>query len=396
LPEGAVRAAHVWKRFRTARRRMLFRDELERLIGRMRGRSVPGWRWALRDVDFEVDPGEAVGLVGVNGSGKTTLLRLIASVMYPYAGRISTTGRIGALIEVRSGIHPDLTGRENVFLYGSLLGLRRHEVVRRFDDIVGFAELEAAIDRQVKYYSSGMQMRLGFAVAAFLEPDILLVDEVLAVGDAAFQQKCLDRMRALLGQGTTLIFVSHDLAAVEATCSRLLWLREGEVTADGPSRDVLGSYRASIEAAAKATIVASGDVRLVQADLDGSPNRVRTDGPLDVCLLLETSVPVSGSLFIGVSEGPATPIFLLRKDVRLRPGTTEARCRILRLPVPRGRFYVWMGLIDVDRRDVLPWHPVGYFDVQGPDLEASPRGVIRLAPIHVPAEWVVMDISSSD
>ena len=138
-------------------------------------------------------------------------------------------GRIGALIEIRAGIHPNLTGRENVYLTGSLMGLSRKRVSERFDEIVAFAELEDAIDRQVKYYSSGMQMRLGFGVAAFLEPDVLLVDEVLAVGDAAFQQRCLDRMRYVLSQGTTLIFVSHDLAAVEATCTQGIWLHNGEV-----------------------------------------------------------------------------------------------------------------------------------------------------------------------
>ena len=173
------------------------------------------------------EPGEAIGLIGANGSGKTTLLRLVNRVMYPYAGRVSVHGRVGALIEIRAGLHPELRGSENIYFFGSLLGLRRSEFAADFDDIVAFAELEHAIHRQVKFYSSGMQMRLGFAAASFLDPAILLVDEVLAVGDSAFQQRCLARLRGLLIAGTTLVFVSHDLAAVEATCRRAIWLDGG-------------------------------------------------------------------------------------------------------------------------------------------------------------------------
>ena len=189
MPDGTVTANRIWKRFRADRQRMLLRDEIQRLSARLRGEAGRGWRWALRDIDLAAQPGESVGLIGPNGSGKTTLLKILTRVMYPYAGSVEVAGRVSALIEVRAGIHPDLTGRENVFLFGSLLGLSRRDVAKRFDDIVTFAELEGAIDRQVKFYSSGMQMRLGFAVAGFLEPDVLLVDEVLAVGDTAFQQK---------------------------------------------------------------------------------------------------------------------------------------------------------------------------------------------------------------
>ena len=182
---------------------------------------------------MRAEPGEAIGLIGANGSGKTTLLRLVNRVMYPYAGRVSVHGRVGALIEIRAGLHPELRGSENIYFFGSLLGLRRSEIAAHFDDIVAFAELEHAIDRQVKFYSSGMQMRLGFAAASFLDPAILLVDEVLAVGDSAFQQRCLARLRDLLIAGTTLVFVSHDLAAVEATCRRAIWLDAGVVRAEG-------------------------------------------------------------------------------------------------------------------------------------------------------------------
>src|SRR3954447_13748875 len=247
LPDGTLVAEHLWKRFRADRRRMLLRDEMERLL-RSRSDGVKDrHRWVLRDVNVTAQPGESIGLVGSNGSGKSTLLKLFTRVMSPHTGRVTAQGRVGALIEVRAGIQPDLTGRENIFLYGSLLGLGRRNVAKRFDEIVEFAEVEDAIDRQVKFYSSGMQMRLGFAVAAFLEPDVLLVDEVLAVGDASFQQRCLERMRHVLSQGTTLLYVSHDMASVESLCRRAVWLDDGIIRATGPTADVLASYRVGLE-----------------------------------------------------------------------------------------------------------------------------------------------------
>ncbi|HEV7163456.1 MAG TPA: ABC transporter ATP-binding protein, partial [Solirubrobacteraceae bacterium] len=194
-------------------------DRLAVFGDRLRSRQGESWRWALNDISLRAEPGESWALVGANGAGKSTLLKIISRVMYQTAGKLEMAGRVGALIEVRAGLTPLLTGRENIYLTGSIMGLKRRDVARRFDEIVAFAELERAVDRQVKYYSSGMQMRLGFAVAAHLQPDILLVDEVLAVGDASFQQRCLDQIRAVLNEGTTLLFVSHDLAAVEASCT---------------------------------------------------------------------------------------------------------------------------------------------------------------------------------
>jgi ABC-type polysaccharide/polyol phosphate transport system ATPase subunit len=387
LPNGSIVADRVWKRFRGDRRRMLLRDELQRLrpgsggVGR-------GWRWALRDVDLVAEPGESIGLVGANGSGKTTLLKILTRVMYPYAGSVEVQGRVGALIEVRAGIHPDLTGRENVFLFGSLLGLSRRDVGRRFDEIVAFAELEQAIDRQVKFYSSGMQMRLGFAVAGFLQPEVLLVDEVLAVGDAAFQQKSLDRMRFMLHQGTTLVFVSHDLAAVEAACARSIWLRDGLIVEDGPVRDVLSAYRRSIEEGAELAPQTDGLVRLLKAEVMG-PDRglPRSHEPLDLSLTVSSSEPRAATVCIGVSEGPATPIFLVRRELHLVAGDTTIRCSIPNLPLPRGRYFVWLAAFDTV--DLLAWQPATRFDVSGPDLDPPPRAVVRLSPVHSEAKWSV-------
>jgi ABC-type polysaccharide/polyol phosphate transport system ATPase subunit len=388
LPRGSIHSEHLWKRFRADRRRKLLRDNVDLLWARIRGRTHRGWRWALRDVGFVAEPGESIALIGPNGSGKTTLLKILARVMYPYAGRLEVSGRVGALIEVRAGIHQDLSGRENVYLYGSLLGLRRKQVAKRFDEIVAFSELEDAIDRQVKFYSQGMQMRLGFAVAAFLEPDVLLVDEVLAVGDATFQQKCLDRMRTVLTQGTTLVFVSHDLAAVEATCNRGLWLDQGVVASEGPVRDILRSYRQSVEERAVSTFQAQGLVKLVKVEMSGlNGEGPRTEGPLNVTLSVESPENRSGILYLGVSEGTPSPIFLLRRDLYLRSGETDVRCTVPRIPLPRGRFYLWAGIFLGRAHELLPWHPVAHFDVSGPDLDDGPRAIARLAPIHVPAEW---------
>ena len=390
MRSGEIVATQVWKRFRADRHRLLLRDRTQWLRDRILGRSERSrWRWALRDVNLTAEPGESIGLIGANGSGKTTMLRLLARVMYPHAGSIKVTGRVGALIEVRAGIHPDLTGGENVYLYGSLLGLSRRDVARRFDDIVHFAELEDAINRQVKFYSSGMQMRLGFSIAAFMEPDVLLVDEVLAVGDAQFQQKCLDRIRSALAQGTTVVFVSHDLQAVESICERAVWLRDGVVEADGPVRDVLGGYRRTVEEAAEISAPAFGFMGLLRSEVhgaDGGPPR--TQEPMEVQLVIESPEPRLANLHLGVSEGPATPIFVLGHETFLPAGETKLRCRIPHLPLPRGRFYLWFGIFE-HSGDLLGWHPVSQFDVLGPDLSPTPRGVVRLSPIELAPTWEV-------
>jgi lipopolysaccharide transport system ATP-binding protein len=198
--------------------------------------------WALKDVSFDVRPGETVGFVGRNGAGKSTLLKILSRVTKPTSGEAALYGRVGSLLEVGTGFHPDLTGRENVFLNGAILGMRREEIARKFDEIVAFSELEQFIDTAVKFYSSGMYVRLAFSVAAHLEPEILIMDEVLAVGDAAFQQKCLDKMNDIRREGRTIFFVSHDTSAVTRLCRRALFLERGRVVADGPSHEVVSEY----------------------------------------------------------------------------------------------------------------------------------------------------------
>jgi lipopolysaccharide transport system ATP-binding protein len=213
--------------------------------GGLWSRVVPRYQefWALRDVSFSVTRGEALGIIGPNGAGKSTLLKLLSEITAPTAGEIRLYGRLAALIEIGSGFHPELTGRENVFLSGSIFGMRRAEIHAKLQQIIDFAGVGDFIDAPVKWFSSGMYVRLGFAIAAHLDPQILLVDEALAVGDAEFQQKCYERIDALRAAGTTIIFISHDLCSVERLCHRALLMQQGRVTASGAVDTVIAQYR---------------------------------------------------------------------------------------------------------------------------------------------------------
>jgi ABC-type polysaccharide/polyol phosphate transport system ATPase subunit len=243
-PEGTIRAEQLWKRFRADPRRHGREPNWRDLILHSRSWSPRGhYRWALRDLSFVVDPGEAVGVIGVNGSGKSTLLKILTGTMDPTAGRLDVEGRVGALIELQAGLHPELSGRENAIAYGSLLGLSRKRVRAGLDEVIEFAGVGGAVDRLVKFYSTGMKLRLGFAIAAHLEAPVLLVDEVLAVADADFQRRALDRLAVLRDAGATVVLVSHDLEVIEALCPRVVQLEEGKVVGDGPAGSVLAAYR---------------------------------------------------------------------------------------------------------------------------------------------------------
>ena len=198
--------------------------------------------WALRGVSFSVEEGEVVGIIGGNGAGKSTLLKILSRITPPTRGAVDIRGRVSSLLEVGTGFHPELTGRENVFLNGTILGMRHKEVAQKFDEIVAFSEVEKFLDTPVKRYSSGMRVRLAFAVAAHLEPEVLIVDEVLAVGDAAFQQKCMNKMQDVGREGRTVLFVSHNMPAVTALCDRVVWLKQGRKVAEGPAQDIVGEY----------------------------------------------------------------------------------------------------------------------------------------------------------
>lgn len=244
--------------------------------------------WALRDLTFSVPEGQVVGIIGRNGAGKSTLLKILSRITHPTSGSIRVRGRVASLLEVGTGFHEELTGRENVFLNGSILGMKRREIERRFDAIVEFSGVEQFIDTPIKRFSSGMRLRLGFAVAAHLDPDVLVVDEVLAVGDAGFQKKCIAAMADLQTGGRTVMFVSHNMAAVENLCSRGIWIDKGQLRMDGPSKEVikayLSTYAGEESRGTELTVegrTGSGEMRYTNIELlapDGSPSPIIQSG----------------------------------------------------------------------------------------------------------------------
>ncbi|HOM19015.1 MAG TPA: ABC transporter ATP-binding protein, partial [Thermoguttaceae bacterium] len=248
MSDVVLEVVDLWKRFSRGEYYDSLRDWVPALVGRLFGRRPQpdqlGQRefWALQEVSFQVRRGEVLGIIGPNGAGKSTLLKILARILKPTRGVIRIRGRLRALIEIAAGFHPDLTGRENIYLNGTILGMRRREIQERFDEIVDFAGLGPFLDTPVKRYSSGMQARLGFAIAAHLEPEILLVDEVLAVGDAEFQRRCLGKMQSVAGQGRTVLFVSHNMAAVQALCTRAMILRAGRIQFLGPVQEAIAAY----------------------------------------------------------------------------------------------------------------------------------------------------------
>jgi ABC-type polysaccharide/polyol phosphate transport system ATPase subunit len=238
--QTVIRFNQVSKKFTLHRERARSFQEL--LLSLSRKKDKGQMFWALQDVSLEVEQGETIGIIGPNGAGKSTILKLISRIIEPTSGQIEINGKVGALLELGAGFHPDLTGRENIYLNGSVLGLNRARLKQCIDEIIAFAELERFIDTAVKHYSSGMYVRLGFAIAAYTEPDILLVDEVLAVGDATFRRKCLERIRTLKDSGTTIVVVTHDLDLVRRNCSRAIWLQEGKIVSSSHPESLLQQY----------------------------------------------------------------------------------------------------------------------------------------------------------
>jgi lipopolysaccharide transport system ATP-binding protein len=248
----AIRTEHLGKRYRIGRPKQagtapglmsrLFTSPFDYLLSTLREPSPDEILWALKDVSFEVRHGDAVGIIGRNGAGKSTLLKVLSRITEPTRGRALIDGRVGSLLEVGTGFHPELTGRENIYLSGTILGMQRGEIDSKFDEIVAFAEIERFLDTQVKRYSSGMYVRLAFAVAAHLEPEVLLVDEVLAVGDMAFQKKCLGKMGDFGTQGRTILFVSHNMVAIQNLCRRAIWIHDGNIAHDGPAAEAVAKY----------------------------------------------------------------------------------------------------------------------------------------------------------
>ncbi len=318
--------------------------------------------WALKDINFQLMAGERLGVIGRNGAGKSTLLKLLSRITDPTEGRIEIRGRVSSLLEVGTGFHPELTGRENIFLNGSILGMRKTEIARKFDEIVAFAEVERFLDMPVKRYSSGMYVRLAFSVAAHLQPDILIVDEVLAVGDAQFQRKCLGRMEAAGKEGRTVIFVSHNLSMIENLCPRALLIERGRLAASGASADVIATY-VDLLANAAATPLSErtdrsgkGNIRLVNVEFLGSRGggqyaigddiSIRFDLRSDYAH--ETACRLSAGVY-GAQDNAliSCDSVLLGRTYRIAPRSiTSVTCRITAPPLNLGEYHLAFAVFD--------------------------------------------------
>jgi homopolymeric O-antigen transport system ATP-binding protein len=338
-------------------------DAAVRLGKRLRGAPVEprnrGYIDALSDISLEVRAGEVVGLIGSNGAGKSTLLKVLSRITQPTSGRAELRGRVASLLEVGTGFHPELTGRENIYLNGSVLGMRRAEIDRRFDEIVEFAEVSKFLDTPVKRFSSGMYVRLAFAVAAHLEPDILVVDEVLSVGDAAFQRKSLGKMESVAGQGRTVIFVSHNMALIQALCERAYLLRHGRVESEGTVRKVMSDYLGSLATKLSVPVgeredrFGNGSVRVTSLTIESlEPDAViRTGCRLKITLGYESAAPVDRTRFVvSIYDTTRTGIYFLQSDSKeFLPDVLPARgtisCVTGPLAVTPGVCYVNVSVI---------------------------------------------------
>jgi lipopolysaccharide transport system ATP-binding protein len=344
--------------------------------------------WALQDVSFEVQPGEVVGVIGRNGAGKSTLLKILSRITEPHSGRVMLQGRVGSLLEVGVGFHHELTGRENIYLNGAIFGMSRREIARKFDEIVAFAEVETFLDTPVKRYSSGMYVRLAFAVAAHMEPEILLVDEVLAVGDAAFQKKCLGKMDEVSRSGRTVLFVSHNMATIINLCTNSLVLDRGRLVFEGPCAEGVGLYVKGCNAESTSEVslidhprrrVGStpilGKIRLRGADA-GPADQFPCGEPIEIELEVDPHCPVSRPHFaIGFEDMMGCRLFTVATYLTdsWSPNGCQPRrviCRLDQLPLTPGRYSITLnagprGAVWMDMIDQAAWFDVIETDFYG-------------------------------
>jgi lipopolysaccharide transport system ATP-binding protein len=419
--ELAVVATNLGKRYRLGESirhdtaRDWIADTAGRLVGRRRRvarRALPSELWALRGVDFEIERGDVVGVIGRNGAGKSTLLKILTRVTRPTTGSLQGWGRVGSLLEIGTGFHPELTGRENIFLSGAVLGMRRAEIVRKFDRIVEFSGVEHMLDTPVKRYSSGMYVRLGFSVAAHLEPDIFVIDEVLAVGDAPFQSRCLELVRHLSREGTTVLLVSHNLGTVSSFCRSGLLLEEGRLAAQGPVEAVVRTYVGSLEAAAGETLAerrdrsGEGRVRVTSVRIDAPgrpPSEIATGEPLRFTFGVNKRVPgldcafgvydSSGNLvadFTSVEPSPLDVPF----DPAPGPEPDVVVCELDELLLLPGRYRIDVGLSVLG---VLQDHVEGaaFFTVGPGAVRGRPvGGEARYGVVQLPHVWKFGEVSA--
>jgi lipopolysaccharide transport system ATP-binding protein len=395
----------VSKHYRGAPGYRALRDDLATAAGRLRARRREhNVIRALDDVSFEIEEGQATAVVGLNGAGKSTSLKIMSRITYPSAGVVRVRGRLGALIEVGTGLHQELTGRENVDLYGRILGFSGHDIRRRFSDIAEFAGIGAAIDQPIKQFSSGMQLRLGFSIAAHLEPDVLLVDEALSVGDAGFQHRCFEHMANLIREGRTLVLVTHDMRAVESLCSRAVLLRQGQIADDGPSRDVVHRYLVAVEDEAldlRSDASLAGDeleiLRVSVHDAAGlEVSEVAPDGPMRVRVHYRASSPIPSPMFtVGIGDGHRQA--LVRASMTIDGQAPEVvagegfiDCTFEYLPLHPRVYEVLVGVRGRNGGRLIPVQTVRRFRVggavEGEGLGAVTSALTR-APVKIPYRW---------
>jgi ABC-type polysaccharide/polyol phosphate transport system ATPase subunit len=359
MAEVVIRAENLGKRYRIGRRerylalRDLLADSLK-LPGRIlrspfatEKKEAPSYIWALRNVSFDVREGEVVGIIGRNGAGKTTLLKILSRVTKPTEGYARVRGRMGTLLEVGTGFHPELTGRENVYLSGAILGMTKKEIDHRFDAIVAFSEVEDFLDTPLKHYSTGMQMRLAFAVAAHLEPEVMLVDEVLAVGDLEFQRKCLGKMSEVARGGRTVLFVSHQMNQIRRLCERVFWIEAGQIRASGPTGEVVAAYEGALLKVSPAETGERGC--FLKWEIPGHGNTLR-DGMNELSLhfALRLSEPVTRGHF-GVVVLNDSNVILIGwgfDDLEIPGGVQELVLRIPSLPLRPGVYALQCSLFN--------------------------------------------------
>ena len=369
MSDIALEMDRVFKKFKRGQLHDSLRDLIPALAGRLVGRRREGELaqrefWAVRDVSFQVKRGEAFGVIGNNGAGKSTILKLLTGIMRPTRGTLAVNGRLSALIEVSAGFHPDLTGRENIYLNGTILGMSRQEITRRFDEIVAFSGLEDFIDTPVKRYSSGMYARLGFSVAAHVDPDILIVDEVLSVGDFVFQQKCMERMTNVIRGGATVVFVSHNLRAVSELCDRALLMDHGGAKTIGPTDDVVRAYLEQGEARRSQAMQAGAFVSRVDVR-DGSGPRATFSSGERVLVDVEMTCRErfdSLAVILGFYDGKDYLAFhvssesMLGRTVSLGPNESVTCTFALQLHLAPGKYRLstWVRRCDI-RQHVDHW-----------------------------------------
>ena len=382
-------------------------------LKRFRANGSDNTIWALDNVSFEVTPGEVVGLIGRNGAGKSTLLKILSQITRPTRGRVALNGRVGSLLEVGTGFHSELTGRENIFLNGAILGMTRAEIYRKFDEIVAFAETEQFLDTPVKHYSSGMTVRLAFAVAAHLEPEIMIIDEVLAVGDTAFQKKCLGKMNEVARAGRTVLFVSHDLNAVNALCERAILLHDGKIATSGPTADVTRFYLdqsnnmyspITWSALPEANVK---EVNLVDVNVEQNGSlttAINCREPFTITLGYEVRRPLRGSRFFLMFRDHKGDIIFTTSDYDIL--TPEATTRKLghffssvELPsglLKSGSYYVSFGVDIKDERIVYAADDVLHFDVFEPEDDLQAGRHKRPGAIAPLLNWTIKELTSND